>query len=72
MAEIEHDRWNKQKFLAGWSFGEKKDPNKKTHPCLVEWKDLPEKEKNKDRAAVREIPELLKSAKFEIYRLKKK
>ena len=72
IAEMEHDRWNKQKFLAGWSYGQKKDPGKKTHPCLVEWKDLPEEEKEKDRAAVREIPQLLKSAKFEIYRLKKK
>jgi len=70
MAEMEHLRWNQQKFLNGWSYGEKKDTVKKTHPCLVEWKDLPEKEKEKDRATIRQIPELLKSAKFEIYRLK--
>ena len=70
MAEMEHSRWNREKFMAGWSFGEKKDPAKKTHPCLVEWKDLLERDKEKDRGAVRGIPELLKSAKFEIYRLK--
>jgi len=72
MAEMEHLRWNKQKFLAGWSYGEKKDAVRKTHPCLVEWKNLSEKEKEKDRVTVREIPMLLKSAKFEIYRLKNK
>jgi len=72
MAEMEHARWNKQKFLDGWSYGTKKDPAKKTHPCLAEWKDLNEEDKEKDRAAVRGIPQLLKSAIFEIYRLKKK
>ena len=72
MAEMEHSRWNREKFMAGWSFGEKKDSAKKTHPCLVEWKDLSEQDKEKDRGAVRGIPELLKSAKFEIYRLKNK
>ena len=72
MAEMEHLRWNKQKFLAGWSYGKKKDEVKKTHPCLIEWKYLPKEEKDKDREAVREIPQLLKSAKFEIYRLKDK
>ncbi|NIO49922.1 MAG: hypothetical protein GTN73_10900 [Candidatus Aminicenantes bacterium] len=72
MAKMEHSRWNSEKFMAGWSFGEKKNPANKTHPCLVAWKDLPEKDREKDRGAVRRIPELLKSAKFEIYRLKNK
>jgi hypothetical protein len=72
MAEMEHNRWNTQKFLAGWSYAKKKDPLKKTHPCLVAWRELPKKEQDKDRAAVRGIPQLLASAKFEIYRLKRK
>jgi len=70
LAEMEHLRWNKQKYLAGWSYGKKKDAVNKTHPCLVEWKNLPEEEKDKDRSAVREIPQLLKNARFEIYHLK--
>ena len=72
MAEMEHNRWNTQKFLAGWSYAKKKDPLKKTHPSLVAWRDLTPKEQDKDIAAVRGIPQLLASAKFEIYRLKRK
>lgn len=72
MAEMEHISWYDEKILAGWIYGKKKDAVKKTNPCLVVWKILPEDEREKDRSSVRGIPQLLKSAKFEIYRLKDK
>jgi len=70
MAKMEHEQWVKQKFLQGWTYGEKKNNNKKTHPDLIEWDRLSSIAKKKDEHAVQAIPELLASKGFEIYRLK--
>ena len=69
MAKMEHDRFVAERFLQGFSSGPR-DADKKTSPYLVAWEDLSEDVKDFDRKAVREIPELLASAAFEIYRLK--
>lgn len=61
MAMVEHDRWVREKKSLGWTFSKSRDNNKKFHPCLVEWEDLSEEEREKDRSAVRNIPNLLKS-----------
>lgn len=37
----EHDRWCKEKIGLGWKYGPEKDGNLKTHPCLVDFEDLP-------------------------------
>jgi hypothetical protein len=70
MARMEHDRWVAEKFLEGFSVGPR-DLARKTSPYLVAWDELEEKIGDYDRQAVRGIPELLASAGFEIYRLKK-
>lgn len=33
----------------GWTYGEQRDDELKTHPCLVPYEDLPEVEKDYDR-----------------------
>lgn len=43
-----HDIWMKQKIDAGWTYGEVKDAEKKTHPCIVPYDKLPLHEKTKD------------------------
>jgi len=68
LAEIEHGRWMIERLLAGWQLGEKKDVERKINPCLVAWDDLPEEEKDKDRDAIRAIPELLAGVGLEVYR----
>jgi hypothetical protein len=70
MARLEHERWVAEKHLAGFTAGAR-DNAAKTSPYLVPWDELDEKIRDIDRQAVREIPELLASAGFEIYRLKK-
>lgn len=70
MSEMEHDRFVAERFLQGWSLGPR-NPEKKTSPYLVEWKEITEEIKEYDRHAVRGIPELLAKAGFEIYRLKR-
>lgn len=58
MAEMEHARWNAERLLIGWKRGPR-DPEKKTSPCLVPWKDLPEKYRKYDREFVTKIPSVL-------------
>ena len=43
-----HDSWLKEKLESGWKYGPIKDPDKKEHPCCVDYEDLPDKEKKKD------------------------
>ncbi|MEI7635615.1 MAG: NAD-binding protein [bacterium] len=62
LAELEHIRWMEGKRRAGWKWGKTKDPAQRTHPCMVPWAALPESETKKDRANIRQIPELLADA----------
>ncbi|UKH48585.1 hypothetical protein [Vibrio phage vB_ValP_FGH] len=43
-----HDNWLKEKVADGWVYGEVKDPEAKTHPCCVEYDELPPEQKAKD------------------------
>ena len=43
-----HESWMKYKIEQGWFYGEEKDPEKKTHPCLVPYDQLPEFQQLKD------------------------
>ncbi len=43
-----HDSWCEFKRLDGWVYGEEKDVESKTHPCLVEYGELPRKQRVKD------------------------
>ena len=47
-ASAMHDNWCAQKIEDGWKYGEEKDPIKKTHPCLVSYRDLPFRQQVKD------------------------
>lgn len=44
-----HISWANQKTKDGWIYGEVKDAEKKTHPCLVPWEQLPAEQKVKDK-----------------------
>ena len=59
LARVEHDRWAAHRYLQGWSFGEVRDDARKQHPSLVPWAALSEGEREKDRDAVRRVPDLL-------------
>lgn len=50
-----HESWCAQKLREGWKHGPVKDPEAKTHPCLVPYEQLPAAQRIKDhlfRAAV--------------------
>lgn len=58
-AADQHENWLKDKVADGWTFGEVKDPEKKIHPCLVPYDELPAFQKKKD-SVFQAIVELLK------------
>ncbi len=43
-----HDNWAKEKTEAGWVYGEVKDVDAKTHPCLVPFDELGDDQRLKD------------------------
>ncbi len=43
-----HVSWLKQKVAEGWVYGETKDVEKKTHPCMKPYSELPKEQKVKD------------------------
>jgi len=47
-SDAQHNAWSKDKFTDGWVYGEVKDAEKKTHPCLVSFDKLPEFQQKKD------------------------
>jgi hypothetical protein len=51
LAEHAHDIWAAQRLAQGWTYGPQRDDAAKRHPCLVPYADLPESEKEYDRAA---------------------
>lgn len=45
----QHDNWKKEKVEAGWRYGEEKNAELKTHPCIVPFHELPEFQQKKDK-----------------------
>lgn len=61
-----HDSWSAQKVADGWVYGEIKDPEAKTHPCLVAFEQLPPEQQVKDalfRSIVHALKPLLDTSK---------
>lgn len=44
-----HDSWKKQKEDDGWVYGDVKNAEAKTHPCMVAFEDLPPLQQAKDK-----------------------
>ena len=49
LARNVHDVWAKSRIDEGWTYGEQRNDSLKHHPCLVEYNELPESEKEYDR-----------------------
>ena len=46
--EDSHKGWMAHKKAEGWVYGPRKDPEKKQHPCMVPYDQLPEHQRVKD------------------------
>jgi hypothetical protein len=46
--DAQHNAWMADKINNGWVYGEVKDAEAKTHPCIVPFEQLPEFQQKKD------------------------
>ena len=46
--DAQHNAWMEDKIKDGWVYGETKDAEKKTHPCIVPFEQLPLFQQKKD------------------------
>ena len=49
LARNTHENWARQRMDDGWKYGPRRDDERKEHPSLVPYEDLPESEKEYDR-----------------------
>lgn len=49
MSKNVHEVWAETRIKQGWMYGEQRNDELKTHPCLVPYEELPEEEKEYDR-----------------------
>ena len=59
IAENTHDVWAKGRMAEGWTYGTELNRAQKTHPSLVPYAELPESEKEYDRATSLETIKML-------------
>jgi ryanodine receptor 2 len=55
LAQHNHDVWARQRFADGWRPGPVRNDDRKEHPCLVPYAELPESEKEYDRNTAQEV-----------------
>ena len=46
--EASHNSWLAEKLQGGWVYGPEKDAERKTHPCILPFGDLPVEQRAKD------------------------
>lgn len=68
LAEMEHGRWVDEHRLTGWRYGEERDAARQLHPGMVDWNDLPDPLRRRDRTAVVELPAILADVGFQVIR----
>ena len=64
--EQSHEAWMSRKVGEGWTYGPKKLPHLKQHPCMVPYAELPPEQRAKDhifRTTVREAIRLVRETK---------
>jgi len=60
-ASHSHEEWLKEKIANGWVYGKVKDVEKKEHPCIVPFDNLPKEQQAKDflfRAVVHNLKDI--------------
>lgn len=68
MAQNVHEVWSAGRMADGWTYGSERDDALKTHPCLVPYDDLSERERDFDRNTSQETLKLIMKLGFKIVR----
>ena len=67
-AENAHEVWAEEKMAQGWRYGPKLDEDKREHPLLVPYKELPDNENRYDRNVAQENIKAILSTGYRIER----
>ena len=70
IAKNVHEVWAKQRMEEGWVYGEVKNSELKTTPCLVPYEELSESEKAYDRNTALETLKLVQKLGYKIEKSK--
>ncbi|NMB79255.1 MAG: ryanodine receptor Ryr, partial [Methanomicrobiales archaeon] len=71
LAQAEHERWMDERTKKGWKYSPVRNDQERAHDCLIPWEKLPQTQREKDRNAIRTLPEILAKVHLRIIRLKK-
>lgn len=66
MAKNVHEVWAKNRAAEGWTYGPVRDDLKKQTPCMVPYEELPDSEKDYDRATSQETLKFILNSGFVI------
>lgn len=69
LAKLEHARWNAERLLDGWRYGQEKDLVHKLNPYIISWAKLDDATRQYDYDPVDNIPFLLQNIGYEVYKL---
>lgn len=69
MARNVHEVWAQNRISEGWTYGPVRDDALRHHPCLVAYDELPESEKQYDRATSQETLKLILKSGFQISKI---
>ncbi|HXM57061.1 MAG TPA: DUF1003 domain-containing protein [Candidatus Dormibacteraeota bacterium] len=67
LARMEHDRWMRERRRNNFVYGPKREGP--FHPDLVPWEDLSAEARQKDVNAIRDIPDVLAEAGYQVIRI---
>ena len=71
LARLEHRRWMIERRLLGFSYGEVRSDFPPRHELLVDWEQLPEIERERNRLDFANLPKVLAELNFELWRERK-
>ena len=66
LARNVHEVWSQTRMAQGWTYGEERDDQRKRHPCLIPYEELPESEKLFDRNTSQQTLKLIMKLGFRI------
>lgn len=66
LAKNAHEEWAQARMNEGWTYGSKRNDEKKEHPCLVSYEDLPDSEKEYDRILALKTLKLIQKLGYKI------
>lgn len=66
IAENVHENWSVGRIADGWTYGQTRDDDKKTTPCLVPYSELSDSEKEFDRVTALQTLKLIVALGYKI------